>query len=48
MRRHDEATIEIERAISLNPNFSLAHAILGLALHYAGRSEQALSVLTGL
>ena len=41
-RRHDEATIELERAISLNPNFSLAHAILGLALHYAGRSERAL------
>ena len=42
MRRHDEATLELERAISLNPNFSLAHAMLGLALHYAGRSERAL------
>ena len=42
MRRHDEATLELERAILLNPNFSLAHAMLGLALHYAGRSERAL------
>jgi len=42
MRRHDEAIGELERAVSLNPNFSLGHVVLGLILHYAGSSERAL------
>lgn len=42
LRRHDEAEHELGRAISLNPNFSLGYTILGLTLHYSGRSEQAL------
>ena len=33
---------EAERAISLDPNFADGHNFLGLILHYAGRSEEAL------
>jgi adenylate cyclase len=42
LRRHDEAERELKRAISLNPSFSLGYTLLGLTLHYSGRSEQAL------
>jgi len=41
-RRHDEAERELKRAISLNQSFSLGYVVLGLTLHYSGRSEQAL------
>ncbi len=41
-RQHDAAIREIETAISLNPNYAEAHNELGLILHYAGRSEEAL------
>ncbi|TIW67358.1 MAG: tetratricopeptide repeat protein, partial [Mesorhizobium sp.] len=41
-RRHDGAINEAERAIVLNPNFAEGHVILGEALYYSGRSEEAL------
>jgi adenylate cyclase len=42
LRRYDEAERELEKAISLNANFSWAHVILGLVRHYARKSEQSL------
>jgi adenylate cyclase len=42
LRRHDEAISGLKQAISLNPNFALGYGLLGLSLHYAGLSEQAL------
>ena len=44
MRRHDGAISEAERAIVLNPNFAEGHVSLGEALHYSGRSEEALEL----
>jgi adenylate cyclase len=41
-RQHDVAIREAERAISLDPNFADGHNFLGLILHYAGRSKEAL------
>ncbi|SFP45101.1 adenylate cyclase [Mesorhizobium sp. NFR06] len=41
-RRHDGALTEAERAIVLNPNFAEGQVILGEALYYSGRSEEAL------
>jgi adenylate cyclase len=43
MRRHDGAISEAERAIEINPNFAEGHVSLGEALHYSGRSEEALA-----
>jgi adenylate cyclase len=42
LRRYDEAERELEKATLLNANFSLAHVILGLVRHYAGKSERSL------
>jgi adenylate cyclase len=42
LRRHDLAIREAERAISLAPNLADGHEALGNALHYSGRSEEAL------
>ena len=42
MRRHDRAISEAQRAIVLNPNFAEGHVSLGEALHYSGRSDEAL------
>ena len=39
----DEAIVECERAIALNPNFAIAHWMLARALCYLGRSEEALA-----
>ncbi len=44
-RRHDEAIREAERAIALAPNYAGGYVVLGLALHYTGRSEEALGCL---
>ncbi|MFB9980413.1 adenylate/guanylate cyclase domain-containing protein [Mesorhizobium kowhaii] len=41
-RRHDGAIGEAEHAIALNPNFAEGHVILGEALYYSGRPEEAL------
>ena len=40
-RWHDMAIGRIRRAIDLNPNFASAYGVLGLALAYAGESDQA-------
>jgi len=40
-RRFDDSLIELELALSLNPNFSLAQAYYGLVLAYCGRWEEA-------
>ncbi|HSA80659.1 MAG TPA: tetratricopeptide repeat protein, partial [Geminicoccaceae bacterium] len=38
----NQAIADAERAIALDPNFARGHGSLGAALHYAGRSEEAL------
>ena len=43
LRRHDLAICEAERTISLAPNLADGHEALGNALHYSGRSEEALA-----
>ena len=43
LRRHDMAIREAKRTISLAPNLADGHEILGNALHYSGRSEEALA-----
>ncbi|MET0167949.1 MAG: adenylate/guanylate cyclase domain-containing protein [Vicinamibacterales bacterium] len=43
LRRHDVAIREAERTISLAPNLADGHEALGNALHYSGRSEEALA-----
>jgi tetratricopeptide (TPR) repeat protein len=42
-RRFDDSLGELEAALRLNPNFSLALGYHGLALAYCGRSEQAVA-----
>jgi TolB-like protein/cytochrome c-type biogenesis protein CcmH/NrfG len=41
MRRFDDCLAELELALRLNPNFSLAQGYYGLALSYCGRWEEA-------
>jgi adenylate cyclase len=41
-KKVDQAIADIERAIALDPNFARGYGALGAALHYAGRSEEAL------
>ena len=41
----DQAIADAERAIALDPNFARGYGSLGAALHYAGRSEEALEHL---
>jgi TolB-like protein/Tfp pilus assembly protein PilF len=41
-RQHDKAIAEGEKAIALDPNSAVAHIFLSTALHYAGRSEEAI------
>ena len=41
----DQAIADAERAIALDPNFARGYGLLGAALHYAGRSEEALERL---
>ena len=41
-RQHDKAIVEGEKAIALDPNSAVAHIFLSTALHYAGRSEEAI------
>jgi adenylate cyclase len=42
IRKAEEAAVEHEKALGLNPNFALAYTYLGVALAYLGRSEEAL------
>jgi tetratricopeptide (TPR) repeat protein len=44
-RQHDRAIEELERAIALDPNCANAYAVLGLTLHYTGRSEEAIELI---
>jgi adenylate cyclase len=41
-RQHEKAIAEMEQAVALVPNSDRAHAFLGRALHYAGRSDEAI------
>jgi TolB-like protein/DNA-binding SARP family transcriptional activator len=42
-RLPEEAILEYEKALALNPSFSLAHTYLGSALSHLGRTEAALA-----
>jgi TolB-like protein/tetratricopeptide (TPR) repeat protein len=42
MHRAEEAIVEHETALDLNPNFALAYTYLAVVLAYLGRSEEAL------
>lgn len=42
-RRAGDAVGEYEKALTLNPNFAIAHWLLALAFCYLGRSEEALA-----
>ena len=44
-REHEPAIQEARTATELDPNFAPGFSLLGLALHYAGRSEEALLML---
>jgi adenylate cyclase len=44
-REHEPAIQEARTAIELDPNFAPGFSLLGVALHYAGRSEEALGML---
>jgi tetratricopeptide (TPR) repeat protein len=41
-RHHDAALREANQALALGPNYPEVQNVLGLALHYSGRSEEAL------
>jgi len=41
-RQHDQAIAELERAIALEPNRAITFGVLGNALQYAGRPEEAI------
>ena len=41
-RRHEAAICSAKRLIALAPNFAEGHEILGYALHYSGKPEDAL------
>ncbi len=41
----DQAIADAERAVALDPSFARGYGSLGAALHYAGRSEEALAQL---
>jgi adenylate cyclase len=41
-RDHDGAVAEIERALEINPNFSLGYGSLGTVLAWGGRAEEAI------
>ncbi len=45
LRQHDRAIAYTEKAISLNPNHSLAKAHLAMILNYAGQPEKAIALL---
>ena len=44
-RQYDEAIVEQERTVTLNPNWADAHAFLGMALVFACRPEEAIESL---
>jgi adenylate cyclase len=44
-RQHEKAIAEMEQAVALAPSSDRANAFLGRALHYAGRSDEAVPLL---
>jgi adenylate cyclase len=40
-RRHDDAVSAAEKVVGFNPSFAEGYVMLGFALHYVGRSEEA-------
>ena len=44
-RKHEKASAEGEKALTLNPNSADGNAILGRALNYTGRPEEAIPLL---
>jgi adenylate cyclase len=44
MRQHDKGIQECERGVALEPNSALAHFFLNLALRYAGRAKEAITM----
>jgi hypothetical protein len=40
-RRHDDAVSAAEKVVGFNPSFAEGYGMLGFALHYVGRSEEA-------
>jgi adenylate cyclase len=42
-RRNDESLSAAERAVAFNPNFSDGHSMVGVGLHFAGRSAEAIA-----
>ncbi len=46
LRQLDRSMAEARKALALDPNFAWAHSLLGQALHYAGRSQEAIEPLT--
>jgi tetratricopeptide (TPR) repeat protein len=45
LRQHDQAIVEGQKAIDLDPNFPLAHAELGIAYVQQGRTKEAIALL---
>ncbi len=41
-REHEAAIAEAKASVALDPNYSLGHMLLGWAVHYAGRHEEAI------
>ena len=44
IRKHDDGIAQCEQAVSLEPNSADAHFYLSLALRYAGRSKEAITM----
>jgi TolB-like protein/cytochrome c-type biogenesis protein CcmH/NrfG len=44
-REHEKAIAEMEQAVAVIPNSDRAHAFLGRALYYAGRSDEAIPLI---
>jgi len=44
MRQHDKGILECERGVVLEPNSAHAHFFLNLALRYAGRAKEAITM----
>jgi TolB-like protein/cytochrome c-type biogenesis protein CcmH/NrfG len=44
-RRFDDSLAQFDQALSLNPNFALAHGYQGLALSFCGRWQEAIEAL---
>ena len=42
-RRYDEAIAQLNRTLSLDPNFAYAHIILGWAFHFKGMYSEAIA-----